>query len=250
MPKPKKIQYGGESKIVGALVGIANWLLDNMYELPIAGVDVLGGIKVGNNLSIDENGVLSAIVATINALNDIGDVNITNPTDGQLLKYDSDTSKWKNGEIPAATTNSLGLVKIGSGLSVYNGNISADNQVFNNGKTYLDVVFSTGWANFGDPIYVYEPGLYLIAASADYGYTVSSGEIGIRVRVGVSGSSETHGETRQTIADPANERGYINTFVVVQLTASTSTISVDCYAGTSEYIRRGKVYLSCIRLKS
>lgn len=30
------------------------------YELPIAGPEVLGGIKVGNNLNIDENGVLSA----------------------------------------------------------------------------------------------------------------------------------------------------------------------------------------------
>jgi hypothetical protein len=30
------------------------------YELPIASAETLGGIKVGDNLSIDENGVLSA----------------------------------------------------------------------------------------------------------------------------------------------------------------------------------------------
>lgn len=33
---------------------------DNKYKLPIASVDTLGGIKIGENLSIDENGVVSA----------------------------------------------------------------------------------------------------------------------------------------------------------------------------------------------
>lgn len=32
----------------------------NGYELPIASTETLGGIKIGDNLSIDENGVLSA----------------------------------------------------------------------------------------------------------------------------------------------------------------------------------------------
>lgn len=32
------------------------------YELPIASADTLGGIKIGENLTIDEDGVLSAIV--------------------------------------------------------------------------------------------------------------------------------------------------------------------------------------------
>lgn len=32
----------------------------NEYSLPVAGADTLGGVKVGNGLSIDENGVLSA----------------------------------------------------------------------------------------------------------------------------------------------------------------------------------------------
>ena len=33
---------------------------DNKYSLPIASADTLGGIKIGENLSIDENGVVSA----------------------------------------------------------------------------------------------------------------------------------------------------------------------------------------------
>lgn len=32
------------------------------YELPIASADTLGGIKIGENLTIDEDGVLSAVV--------------------------------------------------------------------------------------------------------------------------------------------------------------------------------------------
>lgn len=397
MPMPKKIQYSGESKVINAIVNIANWLLDNYYELPIASSSVLGGVKVGQNLSIDENGVLSAesggttVVAnpvgtptdqlntiqigegiyeivggggsgasieiipitggtnttsrtftfdrtpkkiavtydsadsspwcghwdftwgdqyafglcnpksvgqgatiiragltygadnksfTVTGGNafqawnqsgsvrggfmlvdygsgggtggaseiaDLEDVNITNPTDGQILKYDSQNSEWKNDNIPAATTNSLGLVKVGSGLSVYNGILSADNQVFNYGKV-KNATFTNGWGSIGDPIYIYDPGLYLVGASADYGCTISSGEIGIRIRVGVSGSSSIYGEVRKTVSDPANESEYINTFVVVELTASTSTVSCDCYAGTSEYIKKGIVSHFAIKL--
>lgn len=275
MPKPKKIQYSGESKVINAIVNIANWLLDNYYELPIASSSVLGGIKIGSRLSIDANGVLSADdqsytlpIAGANNLggvkvgenlsidangvlsadaSPIGDVNITNPTDGQVLKYDSQNSEWKNDNIPAATTNSLGLVKVGNGLSVYNGILSADNQVFNFGKV-KNATFTNGWGSIGDPIYIYDPGLYLVGASADYGGTISSGEIGIRIRVGVSGSSSIYGEVRKTVSDPANENEYINTFVVVELTASTSTVSCDCYAGTSEYIKKGIVSHFAIKL--
>lgn len=32
----------------------------SQYELPIASADALGGVKIGANLNIDENGVLSA----------------------------------------------------------------------------------------------------------------------------------------------------------------------------------------------
>lgn len=35
-------------------------VIGETYTLPIASADTLGGVKVGNNLSIDENGVLSA----------------------------------------------------------------------------------------------------------------------------------------------------------------------------------------------
>jgi len=41
------------------------------YELPIASADTLGGIKVGENLSIDENGVLSATAGSGEAENEV-----------------------------------------------------------------------------------------------------------------------------------------------------------------------------------
>ena len=70
---------------------------DQSYTLPIASANSLGGIKVGANLSIDENGILSADAISIEELNDIGDVEITNPSNGQVLKYDSTEQKWVNG---------------------------------------------------------------------------------------------------------------------------------------------------------
>lgn len=65
------------------------------YHLPIASADTLGGIKVGNNLAITEDGVLSAYPS----------------------EYD----------LPIASANTLGGVKIGSGITVdINGSISVD----------------------------------------------------------------------------------------------------------------------------
>lgn len=45
---------------VSNLQTVVQNLVDNPYELPIASANTLGGIKVGTNLSIDANGVLSA----------------------------------------------------------------------------------------------------------------------------------------------------------------------------------------------
>jgi hypothetical protein len=62
------------------------------YSLPRASTNILGGIKVGNNLSIDNEGVLSA-----------------------------DTQTYS---LPTASPTTLGGVKIGSGLEIQNGVIN------------------------------------------------------------------------------------------------------------------------------
>jgi len=61
MPKPKKIQYNGDSKVIAALANVGNWLLDNaLSAIPIASSNSLGGIKVGQNLTIENDGTLNA----------------------------------------------------------------------------------------------------------------------------------------------------------------------------------------------
>lgn len=58
-----KRDYDPDS-IVQLAGGIPAYVASQAYTLPEAGTNVLGGIKVGSNLSIDADGVLSAIVAT------------------------------------------------------------------------------------------------------------------------------------------------------------------------------------------
>lgn len=66
-------------------------------SLPIASANTLGGIKVGQNLSIDENGVLSATASSdVEELDDLNDVTIVNLANGQILKYNSTTEQWEN----------------------------------------------------------------------------------------------------------------------------------------------------------
>lgn len=73
---------------------------DNSYTLPIASADTLGGIKVGANLSIDEEtGVLSASAAPSD-IEDLSDVNVDSQTltDGQVLKWDDTEGEWVNAD--------------------------------------------------------------------------------------------------------------------------------------------------------
>lgn len=62
------------------------------YHLPIASATILGGIKVGNNLTIEEDGTLNA----------------------ESTEYN----------LPVATSSTLGGIKIGSGLSIADGVVS------------------------------------------------------------------------------------------------------------------------------
>ena len=82
------------------------------YSLPVATTTQLGGVKIdGNSITIDNNGVISASTGTtINALNDIQNVNVPNPTDGHVLKWDLQSQKW----IAAADLTATG----GTGISL------------------------------------------------------------------------------------------------------------------------------------
>ena len=86
------------------------------YTLPTASATVKGGIKIGNNLSIDSStGVLSASSSVAN-LDDLGDVSTTGASSGEILKYNG--SSWAPAADDSGTTitalNDVGDVTITS----------------------------------------------------------------------------------------------------------------------------------------
>lgn len=162
--------------------GIVDYVTSQAYTLPTAAANTLGGVKVGTNLSIDGNGVLSAtdttyVVATstasglmsssdkskldgiasgaeVNVQSDwnqndstaddfiknkpsipdeladlTGDVQLTSPSEGQVLTYDYTNGKWKNqnpsggGHDMIAVNNDIATI-----AALQNGN---DNYVIN-----------------------------------------------------------------------------------------------------------------------
>ena len=88
------------------------------YVLPKATATRLGGIKVGDGLSIDGSGVLSADGGTAYELppataNDLGGVKV-----GSGLNVAADGTLSNGYELPTAAAGTLGGVKVGSGLSI------------------------------------------------------------------------------------------------------------------------------------
>ena len=91
------------------------------YTLPTASSSTLGGIKIGNNLSINGSGVLSA--TDTNTTYSVGDGGLTqnNFTNTLKTKLDGIASSANNYSLPAATSSSLGGIKVGTNLSIDSG---------------------------------------------------------------------------------------------------------------------------------
>ena len=87
---------GGDTLVIGGKLVIEEGAeVEGLNDLPVASAETLGGVKVGTNLTIDENGVLSA----------------DNQTPG------------------VASADTAGVVKVGTNLTIdENGVPSADNQ--------------------------------------------------------------------------------------------------------------------------
>lgn len=92
------------------------------YELPVASAETLGGVKVGNNLSIAD-GVLSApapySLPTASA-ETLGGVKVGS----NLSIADGVLSAPAPYSLPTASAETLGGVKVGSGLSIDDGVLS------------------------------------------------------------------------------------------------------------------------------
>lgn len=93
---------------------------DNKYSLPTASSSVLGGVKVGTNLSIS-SGVLSAKDTTYGAATQTANGLMTSTDKAKLDGIASGANAYS---LPTATSSVLGGVKIGSNINVSSGTIS------------------------------------------------------------------------------------------------------------------------------
>ena len=112
----------------------------NKYVLPTATSSELGGIKVGSNLSIDANGVVSATNTTYS--------DATTTTHGLMsstdkTKLDGIATGANKYTLPKATASALGGIKIGTNLSIdSNGVVSATDTKYSNATTSTDGLMS------------------------------------------------------------------------------------------------------------
>ena len=118
-----KSDYDSDSSVLTA-GGIAAYVAGHAYSLPIATTSSLGGIKVGTNLSIDENGVLSA-------------------TSVQIDDATTSASKvWSSNK----TNTELASKASSSDLSTLSGTVSSNNTAQNNKHNVASVtVDTTSW---------------------------------------------------------------------------------------------------------
>ena len=80
-----------------------------------AGSGVSELIQIGANLTLSA-GVLSATAATVDSIDDLGDVTIVSPADGEALLFNSASGQWENGSVPGGS-GTVTLVSGGAGLS-------------------------------------------------------------------------------------------------------------------------------------
>ena len=105
------------SKLAGIAAGANN------YSLPTASASVKGGIKVGTNLSIDTNGVLSAKDTTYSAATTSANGLMTKE---MVTKLNGIATNANNYSLPTASATVKGGVKIGSGLTMTGEVLSAN----------------------------------------------------------------------------------------------------------------------------
>jgi hypothetical protein len=105
----------------------------NNYSLPTSSSSVLGGIKIGSNLSIDSDGVVSATNTTYSDVTTTTHGLMTASDKVKLNGIESNANKYV---LPTATSSALGGIKVGSNLSIdANGVVSATDTKYSNATT-------------------------------------------------------------------------------------------------------------------
>ena len=93
----------------------------NAYVLPIATKTTLGGVKIGNNLSIDDNGVLSATTngnSNITISNTLDNYEGNTLNDKMIAMFDDINANYKN--TPMEITLPSGIIEINTDLQAKN----------------------------------------------------------------------------------------------------------------------------------
>jgi len=103
------------------------------YSLPAATTSTLGGVKVGTNLSITSDGTLSSTNTTYSAATTSASGLMSAADKAKLDGIASGANKYS---LPAATTSTLGGVKVGTNLSITSdGTLSSTNTTYSAATT-------------------------------------------------------------------------------------------------------------------
>lgn len=103
-------------------------------NLDIASANSLGGIKVGTNLSIDANGVLSATDTTYSVATGSADGLMSSTDFTKLAGIEANANNYS---LPTAASNVLGGIKVGTNLSIDgSGVLSATDTTYTFDGTY------------------------------------------------------------------------------------------------------------------
>lgn len=95
----------------------------------------------GQTITVTNTGLIKAVLG----VNDLTDVTITSPTNGQVLKYNSSASRWENGSLgTAANKNSTNAVTSGSTDLVESGAVYTELAKKENAAKVLTSTLSIG----------------------------------------------------------------------------------------------------------
>lgn len=189
-------------------------------------------MKNGNNYTGSTSGGGGAT-----NLNGLSDVEVSSPSNGQVLSYDSSTAKWENGSVPIASANTVGGIKVGQNLSIQSdGTLNATGG--GGGVTYDNTqVIAVGTYNRGGTSNTVWQKTFVGTTSSSADDTVI-GTIGRTCYIlNVSGAVKwsTYGQSAVPWCFGANDYGGI-----YKDEDSSGTIHLTCHNASNDY--RGKQY--------